>query len=108
MMIDDDGKWHIDRKVPLALIGSMALFVATQTIAGVWWASSINTRLETLEARSTGADAALAALIAKNQDNDIAREKRISTVEAILPRVERLLEDISRQINELQQRRSPG
>lgn len=49
MAIDDqstpDKQWHLDRKVPLALIA----MIAAQTFAALWWASGINTRVEYLE-----------------------------------------------------------
>ena len=37
--------WHLDRKVPIALI--FAIFM--QTAAGIWWASSINQRVGNTE-----------------------------------------------------------
>lgn len=40
-----DRKWHLDRRVPLALI----LTIVGQTAVGVWWASSINERVNVLE-----------------------------------------------------------
>lgn len=40
--------WHLDRRVPIALI--FAIFA--QTVGIVWWASSIEGRVQTLEARS--------------------------------------------------------
>ncbi|MEP3278324.1 MAG: hypothetical protein ABJN26_00070 [Stappiaceae bacterium] len=40
------GKWHVDRRVPLALIATMVI----QTGAIVWWAGNINNRVEQLEA----------------------------------------------------------
>lgn len=41
--------WQIDRKVPLALV-FMLLF---QTGGAFWWASSLNSRVSTLEDRMT-------------------------------------------------------
>lgn len=37
--------WHLDRRVPLALI----LAIGMQTAAGVWFAATMNQRLNTLE-----------------------------------------------------------
>ena len=50
MMADDDQstrdkQWHLDRRVPLALIA----MIAAQTFAALWWASGLNTRVEFLE-----------------------------------------------------------
>ena len=38
--------WHFDKKVPLALIGTLIV----QTVAVVWWASGIHHRVATVEA----------------------------------------------------------
>ena len=38
--------WHFDKKVPLALIGTLIV----QTITVVWWASGIHHRVATVEA----------------------------------------------------------
>lgn len=40
-----DKQWHLDRKVPLALIA----MIAAQTCAALWWASGLNTRVAYLE-----------------------------------------------------------
>lgn len=37
--------WHLDKRIPLALIGA----ILVQTGAAFWWASSINERVATLE-----------------------------------------------------------
>lgn len=42
---DLSGKWHVDRRVPLALITTMIV----QTGAIVWWAGNINNRVAQLE-----------------------------------------------------------
>lgn len=34
--------WHLDKKVPLALIMAMAL----QTLGVIWWAASLSTRVD--------------------------------------------------------------
>lgn len=43
-------RWHVDKKVPLALI----IALTAQTAFGVWWASGINTRVENLERQVSG------------------------------------------------------
>lgn len=45
--------WKVDRHVPVALIISLALFFIAQTAAGSWWASSISSRVESLEQART-------------------------------------------------------
>jgi hypothetical protein len=44
-------EWHLDKKVPIALI----LTLAFQTAAIVWWAASISARVDTLEQRTIAA-----------------------------------------------------
>lgn len=43
----DDGAWHIDKKVNLALV----FMILGQTAAGFWWASNQDTRLGAAERR---------------------------------------------------------
>lgn len=40
-----DRQWHLDKKVPLALIFT----IAAQTLAIVWWSATANARLDHLE-----------------------------------------------------------
>ena len=42
---DDYRHWHLDRRVPLALIVTIVM----QTAGLVWWASSISERVNSLE-----------------------------------------------------------
>lgn len=42
--------WHLDKRVPIALIVTLAL----QGSAGVWWASDANQRLSQIERRLEG------------------------------------------------------
>lgn len=44
---DDDKHWHLDKKVPLALI----LTIVIQTVGIVWWAATTSERVTTLERR---------------------------------------------------------
>jgi hypothetical protein len=46
---DNDRAWHLDRRVPIALI--LALFA--QTGSFIWWASGINQRVSALEEKQT-------------------------------------------------------
>jgi hypothetical protein len=49
MTVDDvqeyDRQWHLDRKVPIALMATLSL----QTVAVVWWAASLSQRVDALE-----------------------------------------------------------
>ena len=42
--------WHLDKKVPLALILAMAV----QTIGVIWWAASLSTRVDHQERQIAG------------------------------------------------------
>ena len=50
-MLDDnqntDNQWHLDRRVPLAMI----LTIALQTFAAIWWASGLSSRVGYLESQ---------------------------------------------------------
>ncbi len=68
--------WHLDRQIPLALIGAILI----QTGAAFWWASSINVRVEALEAWKQDS---------KTMATDIAVVKsQVSDVKGILNRIE--------------------
>ena len=64
--------WHLDKRVPLALI----LTVALQTAGMVWWAASISARVETH-------DRQIAALV-QNERVALAEARRISEMLARL------------------------
>jgi hypothetical protein len=46
--MDADRRWHLDKRVPIALIVTIIL----QTGGIIWWAASANERLATLERRA--------------------------------------------------------
>lgn len=46
-----DTRWHVDRKIPLALI----LTIIVQTGGVVWWGASISARIDVLEKRADSA-----------------------------------------------------
>lgn len=75
-----DRHWHLDRRVPLAMI----LAIAVQTAGVIWWGSSINERVNQLEAR---------ALVTAPQGDRITRmEVKLETVQQGIQRIERALE----------------
>ena len=41
----DDNHWHLDKRVPIALILALAL----QTVAIVWWAATMSQRVSEIE-----------------------------------------------------------
>lgn len=55
-MIDkSDERWHIDRKLPIALIVTLVLTFSGQTFTAIWWASKTDSRIEALERQTTAA-----------------------------------------------------
>jgi len=73
-MIDDrDEHWHLDKRVPIALM--FAIFV--QTAGAFWWASDISSRVTRLEV-----DASASSKISE----------RVAKLEVISQRLEKLVD----------------
>lgn len=54
--VPDDGTspfkhWTVDKRIPLALIGTIAITIFLQTMGAVWWASAIGVRLDNTSTR---------------------------------------------------------
>lgn len=41
----EDKRWHLDKKVPLAIIFALVL----QTVGAIWWAAQIDNRVSAIE-----------------------------------------------------------
>jgi hypothetical protein len=50
-----DANWHLDRKVPVALMMTMFLMFAGQSATALWWASKMDSRVENLEKQNASA-----------------------------------------------------
>lgn len=48
-----DERWHIDRKLPIALIATLIITFSGQTFTAIWWASKTDSRIEQLERQTT-------------------------------------------------------
>ena len=77
--MSDDRHWHLDKRVPLALI----LTIIIQTAALVWWASSLSERVNSLE-RTRDATAPQA-------DRLTRVEVKVESIQAGVDRIERLI-----------------
>lgn len=78
----EDGRWHLDKKVPIALI----IAILVQTGTGVWWASSINSRVVSLEARNAASS---------DQPGRIIRvETQIENMNTLMRRIEEKLDRV--------------
>lgn len=79
-MEEDLKAWHLDKRVPVAIIFSLIL----QSAAIVWWASGVTSRLETVE-RAQG-------IIVENQKNIIALQSDQRSTATSLVRIETKLD----------------
>jgi hypothetical protein len=78
-MRDEDTHWHLDKRVPIALI----LAIILQTAGLVWWASSLSERVNSLE-RTRDANAP--------QGDRLTRvEVKIESIQTGIDRIERLI-----------------
>lgn len=74
-----DASWHLDRKVPIALI----LAILVQTVGIGWWGASTNARLNALEEKAT---------LASSQPERLARvETKIETVQDGIAEIKSIL-----------------
>jgi hypothetical protein len=59
MRDDEDTKWHLDKKVPIALI----LAIIGQTVVMTWWAATLSQRVDMLERNAAAAVPRLESVI---------------------------------------------
>jgi hypothetical protein len=69
-------EWHLDKRVPIALIVTIAL----QFAGIVWWGAQISARVDTLER----------AIVVQNEDHDrlVRVESTVSSIDQRLERIE--------------------
>jgi len=92
-MTERQEHWKVDKKIPLALV--MAILV--QTGAGLWWASSINTRVATVEVHNSQTDTTIAKIESVNATTDVrtARlEEKYSAIDDVLKRMDDKLDKL--------------
>jgi hypothetical protein len=75
----DDSNWHLDKKVPIALILAMAM----QTAGVVWWGATTSERLSALE-RKADAAAPQAERLARVETKLESVQNGISEIKSIL------------------------
>jgi hypothetical protein len=59
MKDDDDSRWHLDKKVPIALIATIFL----QTVGFAWWVGGLSQRIDFLERSAAAAVPRLESVI---------------------------------------------
>ena len=85
----DDRHWHLDKRIPVAIITAIAL----QTFGAVWWAASLSARVDVLESRWTQFEGALARL--RIQENNSTRlNTRLESLYTRLDRIEQKLDKL--------------
>lgn len=78
--------WHLDRKVPLAIIAALVL----QTLAGGWWSGAIQTRVDSFDYR-----------IIKLEDERSTLLQRLTAVETGLANQSELLRGQNAVLNQI-------
>lgn len=96
----EEGARHLDKKVPIALIGSLVL----QSMALVWWASKMDSRVEQLERSDTRTELLISQRmkladerhegLARDRDRVVRVEEQIKSMLDILRRLEMRLERV--------------
>lgn len=77
--------WRVERKVPVAIIITLALQLVVQLVAAAWWASNTSARLTAVETQITAA-APQAVSIAKLETKVDGVVASISEIKDILRR----------------------
>lgn len=86
-----DGNWHLDKRVPIALIATIAI----QTAGIVWFASGLYHRVETLERDAIASKNVIerdAALRAPQADRLTRVEVKLETVQEGITEIKRLIQ----------------
>ena len=84
-------QWHLDKRVPLALI----VTIAVQTAGAIWWASNMTERMDQIERRMENA-----AIRSQNVDNLVAQQATqiavlVERIEAQNRNVDRLSQEVA-------------
>lgn len=78
----DESRWHLDKRVPIALIVTLII----QTGGAIWWASSIASRVSSLEER---------VITAADQPGRIIKlETQIDNLTRLMGRIEDKLDKV--------------
>lgn len=78
--IPSDSRWHLDKRVPIALIVTIAI----QTGSIVWWAATVTARLERLEEKT--------AVVAPQSDRLTKVEVQLEVVKEGIIEIKRLIQ----------------
>jgi hypothetical protein len=74
--------WHIDRRVPVALIATLAL----QTMGVVWWAATLSARVDVIERRLLEMRG-FSTRLARLEERQLAASGRLERIENLQQRI---------------------
>jgi Tfp pilus assembly protein PilN len=79
----DDRHWHLDKRVPIALI----ITILMQTVGIVWWAASLSERVTALENRFQDLRTHQGRIV-RLEEKQTAVHQRLDRIETIQRRIE--------------------
>lgn len=86
--------WHIDRRIPIALIFTFITTILFQSALGIWWLSSVEFRVSSHEKQLVRIEAEMSESDRDNQglENRLTRlEEKLSSQTEILQEIKRIL-----------------
>lgn len=95
-------KWQVDRRVPVAMIGSLLGFLGVQSIGIVWWASRIDFRVTAVELKQETADRTLNDFFKAREPAVREYESWKGQINATVPRIEKLLEKMDGRLERIE------
>lgn len=89
---DEREPWHLDKRVPLALILALLL----QTVSAVWWAATIDSRVSNNEGTLSRLDSRLADIAVFSNDQEVQLGRIEEQVNGLREDIARLVRSIER------------
>jgi hypothetical protein len=85
-----DTEWHLDKRVPLALIATLSI----QTLLAVWWAADLSNSVTALQASDARQDGRIEAM------RDAAQQMavQLGRIEEISLNTQKAVEGLARQL----------
>lgn len=86
----EDKHWHVERKIPIAILGGLAL----QALGLAWWLSGLGSRVDGLERADLAAAARMAQVETRQFDSEklaVRVDEQLKTMRETLARVESAL-----------------
>ena len=90
MSEESEKHWHLDRRVPIALVGA----IVVQTFSIGWWAAGISGRVANAETQTAAAQIRLTAIETRQLEADklgVRVDERLKSLQDAVTRVENAL-----------------